>query len=171
MTRADRFLLAGVMGFPVMHSRSPQLHNYWLARYGLTGSYLPLAIPPERLGAALHALAALGFSGCNLTIPHKEAALDLLDEVDPLAQRIGAVNCVVVRPDGSLAGANYDAFGYIESVREAKPGWRADSRSCGGEGPGGGGAPVPPGFERPGGAQPPPLNPKGGTPKRPPPNP
>ena len=127
MTRTDRFLLAGVMGFPVMHSRSPQLHNYWLARYGLTGSYLPLAIPPERLRAALHALAALGFSGCNLTIPHKEAALDLVDEVDLLARRIGAVNCVVVRPDGSLAGANYDAFGYIESVREAKPGWRADA--------------------------------------------
>jgi len=75
----------------------------------------------------LRALPALGFSGCNLTIPHKEAALDLLDEVDPLARRIGAVNCVVVRPDGSLAGANYDVFGYVESVREAKPDWRADA--------------------------------------------
>jgi shikimate dehydrogenase len=127
MTHADRFLLAGVMGFPVMHSRSPKLHNYWLARYGLAGTYLPLAITRERLGAALRALPALGFSGCNLTIPHKQAALDLVDEVDPLARRIGAVNCVVALPDGSLAGYNHDAFGYIESVREARPGWRADA--------------------------------------------
>jgi shikimate dehydrogenase len=127
MTHADRFLLAGVMGFPVMHSRSPRLHNYWLARYGLPGTYLPLAITRERVGAALRALPALGFSGCNLTIPHKQAALDLVDEVDPLARRIGAVNCVVVLPDGSLAGYNHDTFGFIESVREAQPSWRADA--------------------------------------------
>jgi shikimate dehydrogenase len=127
MTHTDRFLIAGVMGFPVMHSRSPRLHNYWLAHYGLSGTYLPLAISREGLGAALRALPALGFSGCNLTIPHKEAALDLVDEVDPLARRIGAMNCVIVRPDGSLAGRNYDAFGYIESIREAHRGWRADA--------------------------------------------
>src|SRR5262249_60537748 len=65
-------------------------------------------------------------SGCNLTIPHKEAALDIVDKVDPLARRIGAVNCIVVAADGSLAGQNHDAFGYIESVREAQPTWRAD---------------------------------------------
>jgi shikimate dehydrogenase len=127
MPHADRFLIAGVMGFPVMHSRSPRLHNYWLARYGLSGTYLPLAVARERLGAALRALPALGFSGCNLTIPHKQAALDLVDKVDPLARRIGALNCVVVLPDGSLAGYNHDAFGYIESIREAHPAWRADA--------------------------------------------
>jgi len=126
MAQADRFLIAGVMGFPVMHSRSPRLHNHWLAHYGLAGAYLPLAIARPRLGEALRALPALGFSGCNLTIPHKEAALELLDEIDPLARRMGAVNCVVVLPDGSLAGRNYDAFGYIESIRKAHPGWRAD---------------------------------------------
>src|SRR5437660_11662069 len=127
MTRPDRFLLAGVMGDPVMHSRSPKLHNHWLAKYGLAGAYVPLAITAGYLRAALRALPALGFSGCNLTIPHKEAALELVDQVDPLARRIGAVNCVVVLPDGSLAGHNYDAFGYIESIREAHPGWRADA--------------------------------------------
>ena len=68
MTHPDRFLLAGLMGFPVMHSRSPKLHNYWLAQHGLTGAYLPLAIRTEGLRAALRALPALGFSGCNLTI-------------------------------------------------------------------------------------------------------
>lgn len=127
MSHPDRFLLAGVMGDPVMHSRSPKLHNYWLAKYGLTGTYVPLAITAERLRAALRALPALGFAGCNLTIPHKEAALDIVDKLDPLARRIGAVNCVVVAPDGSLEGRNHDGFGYIESVREAQPKWRADA--------------------------------------------
>jgi shikimate dehydrogenase len=127
MSNPDRFLLAGVMGDPVMHSRSPKLHNYWLAKYGLSGTYVPLAIPVERLRAALRALPALGFAGCNLTIPHKEAALDIVDKLDPLARRIGAVNCVVVAPDGSLEGHNHDGFGYIESVREAQPKWRADT--------------------------------------------
>jgi shikimate dehydrogenase len=126
MSHPDRYLLAGVMGDPVMHSRSPALHGYWLKTYGLTGSYLPLAIKREGLHAALRALPALGFSGCNLTIPHKESALAIMDSVDPVAKRIGAMNCVVVRPDGSLAGFNYDAFGYIESIREVQPGWRAD---------------------------------------------
>ena len=123
----EKFLLAGVMGFPVMHSRSPKLHNYWLAQYGLQGTYVPLAIPRNKLGAALRALPALGFAGCNLTIPHKQAALELVDTLDPLARRIGAVNCVVVAPDGSLAGFNHDAFGYIESIREARPHWRAET--------------------------------------------
>src|SRR3954462_4942542 len=127
MAAPDRFFIAGVMGFPVMHSRSPRLHNYWLAHYGLSGTYLPLTVAPERLEAALRALPALGFVGCNLTIPHKQAALDVVDKVDPLAPPIGAVDCVVVAPDGSLTGNNYDAFGYVESVREAHPRWRADA--------------------------------------------
>jgi shikimate dehydrogenase len=127
MSHPDRFLLAGLMGFPVMHSRSPKLHNYWLAKHGLVGTYVPLAIKAEGLRAALRALPALGFSGCNLTIPHKEAALAIVDRVDPVARRIGAVNCVVVASDGSLEGQNHDAFGYIESIREAQPGWRADA--------------------------------------------
>ncbi len=126
MTPPERFLLAGVMGFPVMHSRSPKLHNYWLAHHGMTGTYLPLAVDAQGLRTALRALASLGFSGCNLTIPHKEAAFAVVDEVDPLARRIGAINCVVVRSDGSLQGQNHDAFGYIESVRENSSGWRAD---------------------------------------------
>jgi shikimate dehydrogenase len=125
MTHPDRFLLAGVMGWPVMHSRSPALHNYWLAKHGLMGSYLPLAIKADGLRAALRALPALGFAGCNLTIPHKEAALEIVDKLDPVARRIGAMNCVVVAADGSLAGYNHDAFGYVHSILEAKPDWRA----------------------------------------------
>jgi len=126
MSHPERFHLAGLMGWPVMHSRSPILHNYWLAKYGLAGSYLPLAIETNGLAVALRALPALGFAGCNLTIPHKEAALPLVDHVEDLAKTIGAINCVVVRADGSLEGRNTDGWGYIESIRETIPDWRAD---------------------------------------------
>jgi shikimate dehydrogenase len=125
--KPEKFLLAGVMGWPVMHSRSPRLHNYWFAEHGLAGAYVPLAIPPENLQRALRALAPLGFSGCNLTIPHKEAALAVLDEVDPAAQRIGAVNCVVARPDGTLFGTSTDGYGFLASILQERPGWRADA--------------------------------------------
>lgn len=123
----ERFLLAGVMGWPVMHSRSPKLHNYWLAKHGLAGAYVPLGIKSEGLEAALRALPALGFSGCNVTIPHKEAVMRIIDSVTPAAKRIGAVNCIVVGEDGLLDGRNNDGFGYIESIREAKPDWSAGS--------------------------------------------
>ena len=127
MSHPDRFLLAGVMGWPIMHSRSPKLHGYWLDHYGLAGAYVPLAIKAEGLEAALRALSPLGFSGCNLTIPHKEAALRIVDEASPLARRIGAVNCIVVRADGSLEGRNYDAYGFTQSLRERAPELRFDA--------------------------------------------
>ena len=127
MSHPDRFLLAGVMGWPVMHSRSPKLHNYWFERYGLAGTYVPLAIKPEGLEAALRALPALGFAGCNLTIPHKEQALRIVDHADARARRIGAISCVTVNADGSLTGTNNDWYGFVENLREAFPGWRADA--------------------------------------------
>ena len=116
--------LAGVMGWPVAHSRSPVLHGWWLKRYGIAGAYVPLAVRPERLEQALRALSVLGFAGCNVTIPHKQAALRLVDRVDATARRIGAVNTIVVGADGSLAGSNTDAFGFVESLGA---GWRADA--------------------------------------------
>jgi shikimate dehydrogenase len=133
-----RFLLAGVMGWPIGHSRSPKIHNHWLAQYGLEGVYVPLAIAPDGLERALRALPALGFSGCNLTIPHKETALRLLDKVEPEAARIGAVNCVVVEPDGSLTGKNYDGYGFVASLRAASPQWHAGGAPCAVIGAGGG---------------------------------
>ena len=123
---AQPFVLAGVMGWPVAHSRSPLIHGYWIAQYGLRGAYVPLAVQAAQLEQALRALPVLGFAGCNLTIPHKVPALSILDHIDPIAQRIGAVNTVVVQADGSLRGTNTDAFGYIESLREAQPHWVAD---------------------------------------------
>ena len=127
MSHPEKYLLAGVMGWPIMHSRSPLLHNYWLDKHGLIGRYVPLAIKVEKLEAALRALPALGFAGCNLTIPHKIEALKIVDEVHDAARRIGAVNCIIVRPDDSLYGVNNDGWGYIENVIERVPGWRADA--------------------------------------------
>lgn len=125
MQHSHRYLLAGVMGWPIAHSRSPKIHNHWLAQHRIEGAYVPLAVAPGKLEDALRALPALGFAGCNLTIPHKEATLDFLDHVDPMAARIGAVNCVVVGKDGALTGKNYDGFGFIASLHEAVPNWRA----------------------------------------------
>jgi shikimate dehydrogenase len=138
MSSPARFLLAGVMGWPVMHSRSPALHNHWFAHYGLAGTYVPLAIEPDNLAAALGALAPLGFSGCNLTIPHKERALAIVGSVDPVARRIGAISCVVVRPDGTLAGTNNDAFGFVHNILQQQPHWRADAGPIAVIGAGGG---------------------------------
>jgi shikimate dehydrogenase len=121
------YKLAGVMGWPVAHSRSPVIHNHWIAHHGLKGAYVLLPVQPGNLEQALRALPVLGFAGCNLTIPHKVEVLRLVDRVDQLARRIGAVNTVVVEPDGSLTGRNTDAFGYIASLCNAQPQWCADA--------------------------------------------
>lgn len=113
--------LAGVAGWPVAHSRSPRLHNFWLQEYGIDGAYLPLAIAPQDFEQAVRMLPRLGFAGCNVTMPHKEAALLAVDQVDPAAQRIGAVNTIVVAEDGSLDGSNTDAFGFIQALHEGAP--------------------------------------------------
>jgi shikimate dehydrogenase len=110
--------LAGVMGWPVGHSLSPKLHGHWIAEHGLDAHYVPLAVEPQNLAQALLALPALGFRGVNLTIPHKEMALQTVREIDPAAALIGAINTVVI-DEGKLTGRNTDAIGYAESLREA----------------------------------------------------
>ena len=127
MTDSDRFHMAGVMGWPVMHSRSPMMHNYWMEQQGLAGTYVPLAIEPGKIGPALRAMHPLGFAGCNLTIPHKQDAMEIVDEVDEVAKKIGAISCVVVRDDGSLFGTNNDWLGFLGNLKEFRPDWRADA--------------------------------------------
>jgi shikimate dehydrogenase len=119
------FILAGVMGWPIAHSRSPLIHSHWIAEHGLHGAYVPLAVNPIQLPQALAGLKALGFAGCNLTLPHKVEALPWIDEVASVAQRIGAVNTLSVKADGRLHGTNTDAFGFIQSLREAHHAWQA----------------------------------------------
>jgi shikimate dehydrogenase len=116
---------AGVMGWPVAHSRSPRLHGYWLARYGIDGSYQALAVSPDALAGELAGLAGRGFAGVNLTLPHKQAALGLMTSLSPAAKAIGAVNTVVVAAGGALAGDNSDGFGFLENLRHGAPGWSA----------------------------------------------
>jgi shikimate dehydrogenase len=118
--------LAGILGWPVAHSRSPRLHGFWLERHGVDGAYVPLPVRPERFAQAVRSLADLGFRGANVTIPHKEAAFAVCDEVAPFARRAGAVNTLVFREDGTIEGSNTDGYGFLESIREEVPGWRAD---------------------------------------------
>lgn len=129
MSLTGKTMLAGVMAWPVSHSRSPRLHGFWLEQLGIDGAYVPLPVHPKNFQAALRALPLLGFRGCNVTLPHKEAAMATVDVLEPLAKRIGAVNTIIVLADGRLEGRNTDAFGFIENLRAGAPNWRA------GEGP------------------------------------
>lgn len=128
MTASGRAAFAGVIGHPVGHSLSPGLHGHWLARYRLDAAYLPFDVAPGNLERALRGLAALGGRGCNITVPHKEAACRLMDELQPGAARIGAVNTVVIGPSGGLIGSNTDGFGFLENLRAGAPAWSASAR-------------------------------------------
>lgn len=107
-----------VIGDPVAHSLSPEMHNPALRACGFDVQYVRLHLRPDEFHAALPKLKALGFIGCNCTIPHKFMALDAADEVDPPARRAGAVNTLIFRPDGSIFGRNSDAPGFLRTVRE-----------------------------------------------------
>jgi shikimate dehydrogenase len=119
--------LAGVFGWPVAHSRSPRLHGFWLAQYRIDGAYMPFATHPRNLPRAIRALPSLGFRGGNVTLPHKEQALGLVDEVSRQAQRIGAVNTLLVREDGSIFGDNTDGFGFLAHLQASRPGWKPEA--------------------------------------------
>ncbi|MDA0654355.1 MAG: shikimate dehydrogenase, partial [Proteobacteria bacterium] len=116
-------LLAGVIGWPVAHSLSPRVHRYWLRTLGIAGDYVPLAVRPDGLAAAIAGLRALGFAGANVTVPHKAAVLPLLDSFDDIARRAGGANTLVVGADGAITGTSTDGFGFLESLRAAVPGW------------------------------------------------
>ncbi|MBU3649741.1 MAG: shikimate dehydrogenase [Limnohabitans sp.] len=122
----QKFKLAGIMGMPVLQSRSPAIYNHWIREHGVLGAYGHLPVRIEQVETALRGLAALGMVGCNITLPHKLEALKIIDSVHPMARQIGAVNCIVVQEDGSLHGMNTDWVGYLGSIKEVQPGWRAD---------------------------------------------
>ena len=116
MRLSGKARLAGVIGWPIGHSRSPRLHGFWLDSYGIDGAYLPLAVTPDKLERAVRGLQASGFRGLNVTIPHKEAVMALCDRVDETARRIGAVNTLVFDGD-EIHGSNSDAFGFLENLK------------------------------------------------------
>jgi shikimate dehydrogenase len=124
MTGADeRPLLAGVMGWPVKHSRSPLLFGHWFAQHGIAGAYVRLAVRGEDFEQVLRALPKAGFRGVNVTLPHKLAALTLADEATSAAQAIGAANTLIFRADGEITADNTDGYGFLENVRAGAPGW------------------------------------------------
>lgn len=112
MLLSGKARLAGVVGWPVAHSLSPRLHGHWFARYRIDGAYVPLAVRPEDLELAFRALPRLGFLGWNVTIPHKERAFALVHRRDAAAERMRAVNTVLVHQDGTLEGRNTDGAGF-----------------------------------------------------------
>lgn len=117
-------VLSGVMGWPIAHSLSPRLHGFWLKKYGIEGAYLPLAVKPENLSAAISGLSALGFSGCNITVPHKEAAIPFVDELSVRAKRIGAVNTLWLDAAGRLHGDCTDGEGFLADLSAVFPDWK-----------------------------------------------
>jgi shikimate dehydrogenase len=117
MTISGRAKLAGILGWPVAHSRSPLLHNHWISTMGMEAAYVAMPVKPANIEAALRALPKLGFQGVNVTLPHKEAALKVCDTVDAAAKRIGAVNTIICKEDGTLEGRNTDAVGFAESMK------------------------------------------------------
>lgn len=118
-----RIPLAGVIGSPVAHSRSPRLFGHWLRKYGLPGHYIPMDIAADKVERSLRALPDLGFVGVNVTIPHKEQVLQIADHVSDRAQKIGAANTLVFAEDGCIHADNTDGYGFIENLRQNAPDW------------------------------------------------
>jgi shikimate dehydrogenase len=127
MSEQQPFKLAGVMGMPIHQSRSPIIHNHWIKKYGFRGAYGHFPVQIQNVEAAVRGLSALGLVGCNITQPHKMMAFKWMDQLSPMAQRMGAINCIVVQPDGSLHGHNHDGYGFIQSIKEVDAAWRADN--------------------------------------------
>ena len=119
----DKIPLAGVLGSPVAHSKSPMLHGHWLKRYGIPGHYVPMHVAQDDLEEVLAALPKLGFVGVNVTIPHKERVLHLAQHVTDRASVIGAANTLIFREDGSIHADNTDGYGFLENLKQNAPQW------------------------------------------------
>lgn len=127
MTGESRtYRLAAVIGDPVGHSRSPRLHGHWLARYAISGAYVPLHVRAPDLAETLRLLPRIGFAGANVTLPHKKAALALASRATARARRIGAANTLTFAADGTIDADNTDAEGFLACLRSACPGWQPD---------------------------------------------
>ncbi|MBO28226.1 MAG: shikimate dehydrogenase [Rhodobacteraceae bacterium] len=119
--------LAGVIGSPIAHSKSPQLHGHWLRTHGLNGYYIPMDVARDDLESVLRTLPRMGFVGVNITIPHKEHALEIADLVTDRATLIGAANTLIFRKDGKIHADNTDGYGFIENLKQGAPDWKPGS--------------------------------------------
>ncbi len=123
MTSHERIPLAGVVGSPVAHSRSPRIFRHWLTRLGIKGHYIPMDVASQDLETAIRALPKLGFVGVNVTIPHKEHVLEFGDLVSDEAASTGSANTLVFRDDGAIHADSTDGYGFMENLRSNAPGW------------------------------------------------
>jgi len=126
MNEKRKTIQAGIIGWPVEHSLSPRLHGYWLKKYGIDGTYVPMAVPPEAFGNYMAKLYLQGITGVNITVPHKETALKACVILDGNARRIGAVNTITIQETGELHGSNTDGFGFMENLKFGAPEWTPD---------------------------------------------
>jgi len=115
--------LAGVIGHPIAHSKSPQLQRHWLKNLGISGYYIPMDVSPENLAQVLDSLPKVGFMGVNVTVPHKERVMELAHQITDRAALIGAANTLVFRDDGTIHADNTDGYGFIENLRQGAPDW------------------------------------------------
>ncbi|MEQ6249553.1 shikimate dehydrogenase [Sulfitobacter sp. HNIBRBA3233] len=127
MTNLPRIPLAGVIGSPIAHSKSPQLHRHWLETNGIPGYYIPMDVAPDDLERVLRTLPTMGFVGVNVTIPHKEAVMQIADLVTDRAILIGAANTLIFRKDGKIHADNTDGYGFLENLRNGAPDWNPKS--------------------------------------------
>ena len=124
---SEKIPLAAVIGHPIAHSKSPNVHGYWLRKYGLAGHYIPMDIAPDKLSDLLPRLADMGFVGANVTIPHKEKVMEIADLITDRATLIGAANTLIFRKDGRIHADNTDGYGFIENIRQTIPDWNPQS--------------------------------------------
>jgi len=115
--------VAGILGWPVSHSKSPALHGFWLREHDIDGVYVPFPTHPDDLKKALLALPLLGVVGVNLTVPHKEEALSIVKDVSSVAYRAGAMNMVKVHENGAMFGDNTDVSGFMDNLKQEVPTW------------------------------------------------
>ncbi len=123
----NRIPLAGVIGSPIAHSKSPQLHGHWLKTYGIQGYYVPMDVSADDLEQVLETLPKMGFVGVNITVPHKEKVMEFADLVTDRATLIGAANTLTFQKDGKLRADNTDGYGFIENLRQNAPQWNVKS--------------------------------------------
>tara|TARA_R110002074_G_scaffold254779_4_gene427179 strand:+ start:2404 stop:3240 length:837 start_codon:yes stop_codon:yes gene_type:complete len=127
MTELPRIPLAGVIGSPIAHSKSPQLHRHWLKTYGIQGHYIPMDVAMDNLEQVLKTLPKMGFVGVNLTLPHKEKVMEIADLITDRATLIGAANTLIFRKDGKIHADNTDGYGFIENLKAGAPQWNPRS--------------------------------------------
>lgn len=114
---SNKIPLAGVIGSPIAHSKSPNLHGFWLKRHNIKGHYVHLDVAQSDLEEVLRAMPKMGFVGANVTIPHKETVLSIADSVTDRAALIGAANTLIFKEDGKLHADNTDGYGFVENLR------------------------------------------------------